>query len=147
MGCKTIETTIDGKSFIITQHPASLGLSVTVRLIKLAGPVFGDVTDSIQDMPIKLSEFLCKLDDTEILKLVLDILSYTRVKVSVKEIVSIDSASLDSEFAGEYETLIKLIWRVISENRFFGKKDIGSLIKKFLPVNQNPVSTEDLTKS
>lgn len=133
MACNTINETIDGIKYTVTQFGARQGASLIVRLSKLIGPALDDLGNG----NVNIALLLEKLDDTNVTRLILELLSLTK-----RNGTSIDDLSFDSEFAGEFEHLLKVLWLVIKTNNFLGKGNIGLKIQEIMKNMISPTSTE-----
>lgn len=130
MACNTETVQIDGKEYIITQFPSRIGLSLEIRLLKLLGPALDKIgVDDPTHSELNFSLFAEKLDDQNVINILLEMLLYARIKKSPKDIVEITPEVFDTEFAGEYVTLGKLVFEIVRVNRFFGKGDILKRLK------------------
>lgn len=144
---------------ITSNFPAIPGLKLGVRIIKFLGgflkmgsakvPVSLNENKpvSVLDADVnfdKIAEVLTKhLDDIQIVKLILDLMAYTRIdgkEIAKEEIFNI-------EFAGEYGLLIQTIKFVAEVNftTFFDKNAIGNILermKALLPIAGDLLETK-----
>jgi hypothetical protein len=140
MACQIVKTTVDGIEYTTIQFPARHGLAIKGRLIKIVGPALGGLSlSSVQGSNIDLAAVIAQLDPDAFIKLTLDLLAYTK-----RAGKSIDEASFDLDFAGDYMHLYKVLWHVIQANSFFGKGDIGKMIGSLMTKTPT-VSPSDLT--
>jgi hypothetical protein len=133
------EKEIDGHSYLVHQFPARQGLAIKISLIKLVGPAIASLVDnkegiSSETMQRAVSELTSKLDSSTV-PLLFSLLQFTR-----RDGKEITEQSFDQDFAGEYESLYKVVWFVIETNAFFGKGGIGNALRKFQPTPAQPVS-------
>jgi hypothetical protein len=137
MACNTVTETIDGVKYVTIQFPARQGAKILVRLTKVFGPIFKSFdVDNVTNTEVDIAAFIEKLDDDSFVQLILDLLMYTK-----RNGVDITDMTLDTEFAGEYLQMLKVIWFVIRANNFLGKGDIGKMVTKYFPGMQK-TSTE-----
>lgn len=140
MALRTEHNEIGGMKVTVTTFPTREGLEVKARLIKLVAPSLFTAIQNVKsptgagkdvlDMDIDLgmireavNVLADRLDAKDFVKLVLDMMRYTFIDGK-----KVDEITLDAEFAGEYETLYKVLWMVIKVNRFFGNRSIGNLL-------------------
>jgi hypothetical protein len=116
---REFDTTIAGKKAKTIQHAARFGINLTVRLLR----VFGPVLDAVKGEEVAFGIFTSKLNDDEVLKLILDLLAYTWYDGK-----QIGATEFDEMFAGEYAALYQLVLWVVEKNGFFGKFDFGKLL-------------------
>jgi hypothetical protein len=93
-------------------------------LLRLIGPAL-DALPSREQATSDFTKLAQHLDPDAIVQLCEDLLIYT--KINGKEITA---TIIDTEFAGEYITLYKVIGYVVEVNSFFGKGGIGKLLEK-----------------
>lgn len=134
MACQTQTREIDGRTFTVTQFPARQGLKMKARLVRLVGPVL-DALPSKAQVASDFSKIAQHINPDELVSFAVDMLAYT--KMDKKEL---SEAVIDSEFAGEYVTLYKLLGFVIDANGFFGKGGIGSLLQRAREVGLPVIS-------
>lgn len=139
MAVKTRDTTIDGHTVKVTQHPGRRALRLKSRLVKLLAPSIGTIIqqkvekgknllDQEVDMT-KIGEAVIaladKLDPDDFENLILEILVSTRV--DGKEI---NEAAFDDLFAGEMSLMYKVVFFALQTNfgDFFVSGGIGNLL-------------------
>ena len=141
MSIETKNKTIDGREVMVTQFPGRRALSYKTRLLKLLGPSVVEMFSGVKlesvevlssdfDLSIiskafdKLAE---KLDESEFVKFVLELLQCTRV--DGKEITP---EYFDNEFAGNLLFMYKVLWFTLEVNygSFFGQGGIGKILSK-----------------
>lgn len=69
MSCKTEETQINDKLYVCTQFPAIKGMEFKLRLVKVLGPVIGEILPALKDLKSKDSEKQLKLVSSALIKL------------------------------------------------------------------------------
>lgn len=135
---ETIEKTINGKKYSITQMTARRALRMKAKLMKIFGPSLAEIFLPSNDKAIEglgfskqeavnaLSSLALQLDDSTFDNLVVELLSGVR-----REGIELTESIIDMEFAGDLFNLFKLIWAVLEVNfgSFFGKDGIGSLLQ------------------
>ncbi len=134
MGCKEIDKDIDGIKYKTVQFPASSGITLTVRITKQFGPIFDAIgSDKDNEIDFKASAFTEKLSAPDFLQLIKDLLCNTYRNGSL-----ITSDTFETDFAGEYVHLYKVLLFVIDSNNFFGKGIISKGLEKLknLKVSQ-----------
>lgn len=142
MACQIVKKTVDGIEYITIQFPARQGLAIKGRLIKIIGPALGGLSiSSVTQSNIDFAAVIEKLDPEAFIKLTLDLLAYTK-----RAGKSIDEASFDVDFAGDYLHLYKVLGHVIQANGFFGKGDIGKMIGSLMTKTPT-VSPSDSTQT
>lgn len=131
---------IDGHTYTVSQFPARQGLEIKVSLLKLIGPGIAALVDgkqgvSSEAMHRAVADLTSKLDASTV-SLIFRLLQFTR-----RDGKEITEASFDTDFAGEYESLYKVVFFVIDVNGFFGKGGIGNLLSKAKEkMQKQPVS-------
>jgi hypothetical protein len=152
----TKKKTIDGAEYSVTQFPARRGLALKIKLVKLIGPALAEAAGgldlkegvNLQEAEIdtgfmgKAVEKLVEGMDDSTGDLILDLLSMTR-----KNGQELKEAVFDTEFAGDYLTLYKVLGFVIQVNGFFGKGGIGMLTAAVMPKTEKPAETKDTSGS
>lgn len=154
---ETIEKTIDGKSYSITQMPARRALRMKAKLLKVFGPSLAEIFLPGDGVPIDglgfskqeaingLSHLALQLEESTFDRLVVELLQGVR-----KEGLELTDAIIDLEFAGDLFNLFKLIWYVLEVNfgSFFGESGIGSLLKEkeIQPIPQTKITKKTLAK-
>ena len=138
MAIETKKKTIDGAEYSVTTFAARRGLKLKIRLVKVIGPALAeaasglDLKDGVSLQETELGGgFLAKavsrlvegLDDSTG-SLIEELLSQTR-----KDGRELNGTAIDDEFAGDYLTLYKVLAFVVEANGFFGRGNIGSLIR------------------
>lgn len=122
MGKKSQEREIDGAVYMVTQFPATEGLAILTRLLKLAGPALGAVATGqpgagrALEVGLFVARLVEKLDEAETVGLVKRLLKDTRR--DGREVMP----SFDTEFMGNYMTLLRVLGFVLEANYgdFFG---------------------------
>jgi len=142
---ETIEKTIDGKKYSITQMTARRALRMKAKLMKIFGSSLAEIFLPSSDEPISglgfskkeavsaMTNLALQLDDSTFDSLIVELLSNVR-----KEGVELTESVIDFEFAGDLFTLFKVIWAVLEVNfgSFFGESGIGTLWQEQEPVPQ-----------
>ena len=106
--------TIDGTEFLLTQFPTTLGMKYKKKLGKVILPIVAEWMNTQEDefifpkLLMKLWENLDALDEQFIKELVVN-------GCTVGSMAFTDS-SFDSEFAGEYGKLFKLLREIVEFN-------------------------------
>jgi hypothetical protein len=162
---KILKNSKDEDVKVITSNfPAIPGLKLGIRIVKFLGgflkmgsakvPVSLNENKpaSVFDADVnfdKIAEVLTKhLDDDRIVKLIIDLMAYTRV--NGKEVAK--EGVFNLEFAGEYGLLIQVVKFVVEVNftTFFDKNAIGNIlerIKALFPMAGDLLETETLQQS
>jgi hypothetical protein len=131
---QTLEKTINGSSYSVTQLPARRALRLQAKLVKLLGPAVstifvasGDLDNADQSIPKAIAALASQLDDKSFDQLVLDLLQ-GQARKNGKEI---NEAVLDMEFAGNLNELFLLLAFVLEVNfgDFFRE---GGILSSFL---------------
>lgn len=134
---ETRNKVIEGREYSVTQFPARRGFALKARLAKLLGPAVAELFSAVKggdaeslmsadiDMAIvggAIRRLLEGVDESNMLELVLSLLSMTRV--DGKEITE---QVFDMEFAGKFSELYKVLAFVVEVNYgdFFGSNGIG----------------------
>lgn len=152
---ETIEKTIDGKRYSITQMTARRALRMKAKLLKTFGSSLAEIFLPSKEEPIEglgfskkeavnaLSSLALQLDDNTFDSLITELLSGVR-----KEGVELTESVIDFEFAGELFTLFKVIWAVLEVNygSFFGKSGIGSLLQEEEEIPQQTTKKTSIKK-
>lgn len=104
------EIEINGDKYLLTQFGGRQGLKLGKKVAKLVLPTLGALySEDSEEMDIAvaadvIADHLDELDDQTILEL---LSSVTKNKYNL---------NVDDEFAGNYLTMFKLLWEVISFN-------------------------------
>ncbi|MCK4522417.1 MAG: hypothetical protein KAU20_07630 [Nanoarchaeota archaeon] len=153
MAIETKDREIEGHKYMVTQFPARIGLGLKTRLSKLVIPVLipligsegkgvtlSNITETDID-PSLISKaveiIISQLDSVEIVDLVMKLMNGVR-----RDGVEITAEVFDTEFAGEYITLYKVLFFVIQTNNFFGKGGIGQLVSQAKNLTESTPSKE-----
>lgn len=126
MGRKSQDREIGGATWTVTQFPATEGLAILTRLLKLAGPALGAVARGEGAKPLEVGTFVSglvdQLDEVETVTLVKRLLRETRK--DGREVLPV----FDVEFMGNYFTLLTVLGFVLEVNYgdFFGALGQGS---------------------
>ena len=141
---QTIEKTINGSTYSVTQLPARRALKLKARLLKVFGPslaqmVFTRENESPLDQEnvVKAITLLVnQLDDATFERLTVEILQGVR-----KGGMELTESLIDSEFAGDLGTLFLVLGFVMEVNygSFFAQSGIGNPFKA--PEPQQPTNT------
>lgn len=138
---QTQEKIINGSTYTVTQLPARRALKMKARLIKLFGPSMAQFflsSDKKSDEGfVKAIEKLSlTIDENSFEAVLIELLNGVR-----KDGVELNAQLIDMEFAGDFESLYKVLWFVIEANysSFFTLIGIGRQ-----PVSENNQS--DATK-
>lgn len=123
MACETRNTELDGVRLYTIQFPASRGAKMTLKLIKMFGPLVGKGEMDMLTFTEKLSE-----DDA--IDLIQDLFSATKIKF--KEDKDPREIDFETDFAGNYALMYKAALWVVQANGFFGKVDILSALNGIL---------------
>lgn len=114
MGRRTQDREIGGAVWTVTQFPASEGLAILTRLMKLTGPALGAVTRGSGAGAIEVGTFVARiveqLDEVETVSLIKRLLKDTRK--DGREILPV----FDIEFMGNYYTLMQVLGFVLEVN-------------------------------
>jgi hypothetical protein len=116
----TVEKTINGSRYSITQMTAWKALQMQTRLFKIVGPAFSEQDKFFDKIAQSLSE-------KEIESLFWDLIFFSSVR---KDGMELNKATIDIEFAGDTGSLFKLIMEIVEVNYgdFLDKSGIGSLL-------------------
>jgi hypothetical protein len=137
------EKTIDGAAYMVTQFPARRALALQTRLLKLLGPslatALGGIHDGVIEAPVlslALQQLGDKLDESAAVDLVMQLLASTR-----KDGQEITDGVFDLEFAGQMDTLYKVLGFVLEVNfgGFLARSGIGELLGRKAPMTESPV--------
>jgi len=126
---QTLEKTINGSTYSLTQLPARRALKLKARLLKVFGPslaqmVFASKDAFDQENVVKAMNLLVDhIDDATFEKLTVELLQGVR-----KQGVELTDSVIDSEFAGDLGTLFLVLWFVLEANygSFFALSGIGN---------------------
>lgn len=128
MAIQTIERNINGAVYSCTQLPARRALKLKAKLVKAIGPtvaqLFGSVSEGNNDHVIKAIQILSQtLNENEFEALVVELLQCVR-----KDGMELVPSIIDIEFAGDFDSLYKVLWFVLETNfsSFFTMLGIGS---------------------
>ena len=116
---RTVEISIDGAKYAISQFPARHALRIQAKLIKTLGPFLYEISEDKKKALTLLSQTI-KEDD--LVNLATELLSCTR-----KDGIELTPSIIDLEFAGGLGTLYKVALQVIEVNyeNFFEALAIG----------------------
>lgn len=132
---------IGGKRYLLKLMPGRLGIKTWHRLLKLVGPGMAKITGAVELNPKKIlsgeaqingdmlglavQTLADNLDDDSTLALIDTLLEH----VSIVEEGKTRDISLDSDFAGEYLDLYKVLFEQIKFNykSFFGDSVFGKM--------------------
>lgn len=136
---QTLEKTINGSTYSLTQLPARRALKLKARLLKVFGPslaqmVFASKDAFDQDNVVKAMSLLVDhIDDATFERLTVELLQGVR-----KQGIELTDSVIDSEFAGDLGTLFLVLWFVLEANygSFFALSGIGNPFKA--PDPQTP---------
>ncbi len=137
------EKTIDGAVYAVTQFPARRALALQTRLLKLLGPALATALGGIQDgridasvLSASLKQLADTLDESTAVDLALQMLASTR-----RDGREITEGVFDMEFAGQMDTLYKVLGFVLEVNfgGFFARSGIGDLLRRTPAAEANPV--------
>lgn len=126
---QTLEKTINGSTYSLTQLPARRALKLKARLLKVFGPslaqmVFASKDAFDQDNVVKAMSLLVDhIDDATFERLTVELLQGVR-----KQGIELTDSVIDSEFAGDLGTLFLVLWFVLEANygSFFALSGIGN---------------------
>jgi hypothetical protein len=139
----TKEIQINGSDYQLIRIPARKKITIMIKLLKYIGMGFGKDKDIVSDIKtdnifdsLHIESFLSnlaeKIDDNDVLRIISDLVSFSKVKNGEKW----ENGNLDAHFEGErFIDLIELIAEIFKFNYsdFFGK------VTAFLP-NQKAVT-------
>lgn len=129
-----VEKEIDGRTYIVSPLPATKGLAVLTRIIKVVGPSIGEIGDietvMSSDLTLVLKGLSERLDETVVSGVVSDLLSTVQVRADGRytELARI----IDTEFAGRIGRMLRLLGVCLEVNfgDFFGAGGLQSSIMK-----------------
>lgn len=145
MKLKDFTEEIDGKRYKTIVFPSRQGLDLKTRVIKFIGPLFNNPVNT-QNAEVDLNNFISKISSSEVSNLIIELLSQTWYVEDITKGHVIDESFFDEHFAGEYFHLYKVVWFVIRSNGFFGKGNIGEMLKS-LGVKTPTILPNDSTKT
>lgn len=131
---KQVEVTVDGTTYLITNFPATKGVNIMKRLVRLIGAPLaalrgeGDEVFSRSPMEVAIEKLTDNFDKVEVEALVVDLLSgVTKGGMSL---------NFDMEFSGRYDVLFRLVQEAIKSN--FGSvfqlaESSGTALDSLLP--------------
>lgn len=130
MAIQTVEKNINGAVYSCTQLPARRALKLKAKLVKAIGPtvaqLFGSSKDDgSSDHVVKAIQILSQtLNENEFEGLVVELLQCVR-----KDGIELVPAIIDMEFAGDFDSLYKVLWFVLETNfsSFFSMLGIGNV--------------------
>lgn len=138
---QTQDKIINGSTYTVTQLPARRALKMKARLIKLFGPsmaqFFLSSDKKSDDGFVKAIEKLSlTIDENSFEMVAVELLNGVR-----KDGVELNPQLIDMEFAGDFDSLYKVLWFVIEANysNFFSLIGIGS---QSLPENKQSDATK-----
>ncbi len=151
MGIVAKDREIDGHKYTVTSFGAMEGVRIKSLLLKYLGPSvfsmfalsdsgkkFSETDIDLQIISAISDKLFDKLNESQYLDFILRLLATTR-----RDNQEITSEFFNTEFAGEYGSLYKVLFFVLEVNykeSFFGKNGIGSLlemIKNLIPLQKN----------
>lgn len=146
---QTLEKTINGSTYTVTQLPARRALKLKARLLKVFGPslaqmVFASNNAFDQENVVKAMALLVDhLDDQTFEKLTVELLQGVR-----KQGIELTDGVIDSEFAGDLGTLFLVLWFVLEANygSFFAMSGIGNPFKQPDPQPQTDMKKTFIKK-
>ena len=119
---ETKKKIIDGSEFMVRQYGARLGGRIKIRIAKLVGPALATMMDAKKDqqstnvqpeiLEKALTTFMEGLSAEDYDSLIMQMIP-GYVWKDEKEITE---KTFDSEFAGNYSTLYKLLWFILEVN-------------------------------
>lgn len=125
---QTIDKIINGSSYSVTQLPARRALKMKARLIKLFGPSMAQFFLSFDKKSdegfVKAIEKLSlTIEENTFEAICVDLLVGVR-----KDGMELNPQLIDMEFAGDLESLYRVLWFVVEANysNFFSLIGIGS---------------------
>lgn len=147
MAVQVVNKTIDGKKYTVTSFLAGEGLKIKSVLIKHLGPMAisgvilgGSSGKKLSEMDIDpamvgtlFDTLFNKLDPDEFAGFVLRLLACTSINNTQDVPIPIDEQIFNTEFAGEYATLYKVLFFVLEVNykkSFLGWGGLGALTEK-----------------
>lgn len=110
---KQKDVVVSGTEYKLTQFPATKGVALLKQLTKLLGPSFAEMAKGAEGadgvMGLAMEKLIENLDNVNVEEL---------VKYLVMNGASKGSAAIeyDTEFAGEYDKLFKLVQEVVEFN-------------------------------
>ncbi len=113
MARRSQERSIGGATWTVTQFPATEGLALLTRLLKLVGPAMGAVArgeGSALEVGTFVAALVGQLDENETVTLVKRLLKDTRK--DGREVLPV----FDIEFMGNYFTLLSVLGFVLEVN-------------------------------
>lgn len=131
---KVVEIELNGSKYTITQMTARVALKMQARLIKNFGAAFTEILVTIANkglesadeaLPRAIMHLAAQLDDKTFEDLVIELTRGVR-----KSNIELTPQILDLEFAGELDTLFKLIFEILKVNYsdFFAPSGIMSVV-------------------
>ena len=134
------EKVIDEFKVMVTSFPARYGFKLQAKLLRIFGPVIGELVsgmkgkkESASETDVNLSglstsieKLFDSLDEDKAEKLVFELLQSTRINGQ-----EVTATVFDEVFQERYDTLYKTIGFVLEVNygSFFGKSGIGQALK------------------
>lgn len=129
---ETIEKEINGATYVVTQLPARRAIRLKAKLIKLFGPALAqmilqtsseDESQNKNSLVSAIESLAASLDPVEFENLIVEILQGCRK--NGKELLP---QIIDLEFAGDMESLYKLLMFILEVNyaNFFSMLGIGN---------------------
>ncbi len=138
---ETLDKTINGSNYSVTQLPARRALKMKARLIKLFGPSMAQFfmsaeKKSDQGFVNAIEKLSQTIDEHTFESICVELLTGVR-----KDGMELNPQLIDMEFAGDLSSLYQVMWFVIEANyaNFFSLIGIGS---QSLPETMQP----DVTK-
>lgn len=135
---------INGSAYTVTQLPARRALRLKTRLVKMFGASFSAFISAMSDpnSTITMSQIIelltPRLDESEFESLMMQMLIGVR-----KEGMELNEGLIDVEFAGDLDSMFKVVWFVVEVNfaNFFSMIGIGKLFQENASLSDtNPIS-------
>ncbi len=156
MGLKTVEVSIDGKDYRITQLPFGASQRLLTRLMRVVGPVLAELAAGVKDGKANLEsdltelmptfgpavEKLCaSLGDDDLDFLFKTLAGHSEVSLSEGKWVNLKDV-MEMEFAGEFPHAIKWLVESLKVNfgNFFG--DRGLLGRAGAPAKEKAAPSQ-----
>lgn len=107
MAIKQKEVIINGETYLLTQLPGMTGLKLGKQLIKTLGPAFAVLQGEDASVGKALNILFENLDDNAEALVIALVTSASKGSVAI---------NFNSEFAGEYDKLFKLVKEIVEFN-------------------------------
>lgn len=131
---KAQEVEIRGSKYTITQMTARKAIRMQAKLVKLLGPAFAELINGIREhgvekadiaLPKTLMYLTSQLDDKTLEAIIIELTEGVR-----KSGIELTPAILDMEFAGELDTLYRLLFEIVKVNfsDFFAEGGIMQIL-------------------